>query len=429
LPLRPDNFFYFRLNFALMLIKDVSIIESGQLQPGRDILIDGGKITNVGRDLRDESDDEPIDGRGKLAIPGLINGHTHLAMNLLRGYADDMELMPWLQEKIWPLEAKINEEDVRWGVKLGCLEQIRFGITCYNDMYYFPDATAQATKEMGLRAFLSGVVFDMKPELLGQVEPFIRRWKGDDLITPAVGPHAAYTCSEETLLKAKEIADRHDVMVHIHLSETREEVDGFLLSKGKSPVEYLDSLGLLNSRLAAVHCVWISPEDCYLLAERKANVVSCTESNLKLTSGIAPLNTMMKAKINVCLGTDGASSNNNLSIFEEMKTTAIAQKNAYHTPADFSAEQIWHMATENAARAFGLNLGLRSGALADLALIDLKKPWFWPQSNIISHLVYSMAGGVDTTIVNGKVLMQNGVIPGEEEILEKAQERFLRLTS
>jgi 5-methylthioadenosine/S-adenosylhomocysteine deaminase len=412
-----------------MLIKNVSIIESGQLQPGRDILIDGGKITNVGRDLMDESDDEPIDGRGKLAIPGLINGHTHLAMTLLRGYADDMELMPWLQEKIWPLEARINEEDVRWGVKLGCLEQIRFGITCYSDMYYFPDATAQATKEMGLRAFLSGVVFDMKPELLAQVEPFIRRWKGDELITPAVGPHAAYTCSEETLLKAKEIADRHDCMIHIHLSETREEVEGFLLSKGKSPVEYLDSLGLLNSRLAAVHCVWISPEDCYLLAERKANVVSCTESNLKLTSGIAPLNTMMKAKINVCLGTDGASSNNNLSIFEEMKTTAIAQKNAYHTPAAFSAEQIWHMATENAARAFGLNLGLRSGALADLALIDLKKPWFWPQSNIISHLVYSMAGGVDTTIVNGKVLMQNGVIPGEVEILEKAQERFLRLTS
>jgi 5-methylthioadenosine/S-adenosylhomocysteine deaminase len=412
-----------------MLIKDVSIIESGQLQPGRDILIDGGKITNVGRDLKDESDDEPINGRGKLAIPGLINGHTHLAMTLLRGYADDMELMPWLQEKIWPLEAKINEEDVRWGVKLGCLEQIRFGITCYSDMYYFPDATAQATKEMGLRSFLSGVVFDMKPELLGQVEPFIRRWKGDDLITPAVGPHAAYTCSEETLQKAKEIADRHGSMIHIHLSETREEVDGFLLSKGKSPVEYLDSLGLLNSRLAAVHCVWISPEDCNLLAERKANVVSCTESNLKLTSGIAPLNTMMKAGINVCLGTDGASSNNNLSIFEEMKTTAIAQKNAYHTPADFSAEQIWHMATENAARAFGLNLGLRPGAFADLALIDLKKPWFWPQSNIISHLVYSMAGGVDTTIVNGKVLMQNGVIPGEEEILEKAQERFLRLTS
>ncbi|HPS92119.1 MAG TPA: amidohydrolase [Methanothrix sp.] len=412
-----------------MLIKDVSIIEAGHLQSGRDILIDEGKIANVGRDLMDESDDEPIDGRGKLAIPGLINGHTHLAMTLLRGYADDMELMPWLQEKIWPLEAKITEEDVFWGVKLGCLELIRFGITCYNDMYYFPDTTAQATKEMGLRAFLSGVVFDMKPELLDQVEPFIRRWKGDELIVPTVGPHAAYTCSEETLLKAKEIADRHDAMIHIHLSETREEVDGFLLSKGKSPVEYLDSLGLVNERLAAVHCVWLSPEDCHLLAERGANVVSCTESNLKLTSGIAPLNTMMQAGINVCLGTDGASSNNNLSLFEEMKTTAIAQKNAYHTPAAFSAEQIWHMATENAARAFRLGLGLRPGALADLALIDLKKPWFWPQSNIISHLVYSMSGGVDTTIVAGKVLMQNGVIPGEEEILEKAQERFLRLTS
>ena len=412
-----------------MLIKDVSIIKAGRLEPGRDILIEGGKIAAVGSDLKDESDDEPIDGRGKLAIPGLINGHTHLAMTLLRGYADDMELMPWLQEKIWPLEAKITEEDVFWGVKLGCLELIRFGITCYNDMYYFPDTTAQATKEMGLRAFLSGVVFDMKPELLGQVEPFIRHWKGDELIVPTVGPHAAYTCSEETLLKVKEIADRHDAMIHIHLSETREEVDGFLLSKGKSPVEYLDGLGLVNERLAAVHCVWLSPEDCYLLSERGANVISCTESNLKLTSGIAPLNTMMDAGINVCLGTDGASSNNNLSLFEEMKTTAIAQKNAYHTPADFSAEQIWHMATENAARAFRLSLGLRAGALADLALIDLKKPWFWPQSNIISHLVYSMSGGVDTTIVAGKVLMQNGVIPGEEEILEKAQERFLRLTS
>jgi 5-methylthioadenosine/S-adenosylhomocysteine deaminase len=429
LPLRPDNFFYFRLNFALMLIKDVSIIQSGELLAGQDILIVEGKIANVGRDLMDESDDEPIDGRGKLAIPGLINGHTHLAMTLLRGYADDMELMPWLQEKIWPLEAKITEEDVSWGVKLGCLEQIRFGITCYNDMYYFPDTAAKATKEMGLRAFISGVVFDMKPELLGQVEPFILRWKGDELITPAVGPHAAYTCSEETLLKAKEIADRHDAMIHIHLSETREEVDDFVLSKGKSPVEYLDSLGLLNSRLAAVHCVWLSPEDCYLLAERKANVVSCTVSNLKLTSGIAPLNTMMKANVNVCLGTDGASSNNNLSLFEEMKTTAIVQKNAYHTPAAFSAEQIWRLATENAAQAFRLNLGLRPGALADLVLIDLQKPWFCPQSNIISHLVYSMAGGVDTTIVNGKVLMREGVIPGEAEILEKAQERFLRLTS
>lgn len=412
-----------------MLIKDVSIIKAGRLEPVQDILIEEGRIASVGRDLKDEGDDEQIDGRGKLAIPGLINGHTHLAMTLLRGYADDMELMPWLQEKIWPLEAKITDEDVFWGVKLGCLELIRFGITCYNDMYYYPDVTAKATREMGLRAFVSGVVFDMKPEMLSQVEPFIRRWKDDDLITPAVGPHAAYTCSEETLLKAKEIADRHDCMVHIHLSETREEVDGFLMSKGKSPVEYLDSLGLLNSRLAAVHCVWLSPEDCYLLAERKANVVNCTVSNLKLTSGIAPLNTLMKANVNVCLGTDGASSNNNLSLFEDMKVTAIAQKNAYHTPAAFPAEQVWKLVTENAWRAFRLNMGLYPGALADLALIDLKKPWFCPKTNIISHLAYSMAGGVDTTIVNGKVLMRDGIIPGEEEILEKAQERFLRLTS
>jgi 5-methylthioadenosine/S-adenosylhomocysteine deaminase len=185
----------------------------------------------------------------------------------------------------------------------------------------------------------------------------------------------------------------------------------------------------LNSRLTAIHCVWLSEEDCYLLEKRKANVVSCTASNLKLASGIAPLNTLMKAGVNVCLGTDSACSNNNLSLFEDMKVTAIVQKNAYHTPAAFTAEQIWQFATDNAYRAFGLNNGMSVGSNADLALINLKKPWFYPQSNIVSHLVYSMAGGVDTTIVNGRVLMQNGIIPGEEEILEKAQERFIRLTS
>ncbi len=412
-----------------MLIKNVSILQSSRLLPGQDIRIEEGKIAQIGPGLPRERSDEVIEGKGMLAIPGLVNCHTHLAMSLLRGYADDMELMPWLEEKIWPLEARLTEEDIYWGVKLGCLELIRFGITCYNDMYYFPDTTAAATKEMGLRAFISGVVFDMKPELLSQVEPFIHRWKDDVLIRPAVGPHAAYTCSEETLLKVREIAEKHQVMVHMHLSETRKEVDGFLLSRGMSPVEYLDSLGLLNSRLAAIHCVWLSEEDCCLLERRGANVVACTVSNLKLASGIAPLNTLMKAGVNVCLGTDSASSNNNLSLFEEMKTTAVVQKNAYHTPAAFSAEEIWQFATDNACRAFGLNSGIRAGANADLALIDLKKPWFVPRSNIISHLVYSMAGGVETTIVNGRILMQNGIIPGEEEILERAQERFQRLSS
>jgi len=189
-------------------------------------------------------------------------------------------------------------------------------------------------------------------------------------------------------------------------------------------VEYLDSLGMLSERLTAVHCVWLSEEDCQLLAERNVSVVDCTVSNLKLASGIAPLNTLMKFMVNVCLGTDGPASNNNLNLFEEMKVTAIVQKNAYHTPAAFPAEQIWQMATENAYRAFGLNMGLKVGALADLILIDLHKPWLYPETNIISHLVYSMAGGVDTTIVNGRILMREGVITGEEKILEEAQKRF-----
>src|SRR5512136_1011983 len=169
-----------------MLIKDVSLLRSAALVKGRDILIEGNRIAKIGRDLRD---DEIVDGHGMLAIPGLVNSHTHLAMTLFRGYADDMALMPWLQEKIWPLEAKLTPEDIRWGVKLGCLELIRFGITCYNDMYYFMDESAAATKEMGLRAILSGVFFDSRPEFISEAESFLGRWQGDELITPVVGPH------------------------------------------------------------------------------------------------------------------------------------------------------------------------------------------------------------------------------------------------
>jgi 5-methylthioadenosine/S-adenosylhomocysteine deaminase len=213
-----------------MLISGVSLLRSGALAKDQDILIEKNRISKIGRDLKsglkgDLSDDEVIDGRGMLAIPGLVNSHTHLAMTLMRGYADDMELMPWLQEKIWPLEAKLTEEDIRWGVKLGCLELIRFGVTCYNDMYYFMDATAEATKEMGLRALSLGVIFDSRPDLPSEVEPFIRRWQGDDLIRPAIGPHAIYTCSGETLSWAADMARKYDVMLHTHLSETKGEVE------------------------------------------------------------------------------------------------------------------------------------------------------------------------------------------------------------
>ncbi|NMC10156.1 MAG: amidohydrolase, partial [Methanothrix sp.] len=341
----------------------------------------------------------------------------------------DMALMPWLQEKIWPLEARLSREDIHWGVKLGCLEMIRFGITCYNDMYYFMDETATATKQMGLRAILSGVVFDSRPEFKAEAESFIKRWKGDELICPAVGPHAIYTCSEETLAWARDTAEKNDIKIHIHLSETRGEVDDSVKKHGKSPVEYLDSLGLLSNRLLAAHCVWLTENDIRLLANRHVNVIHCPVSNLKLAAGIAPVDRLMTADVNVCLGTDGVSSNNNLDLFEEMKMAAILQKNACSRPEAMTAKDIWKIATENGYRATGLAMGLTEGALADLSLIDLRKPWLTPFSNILSHLTYSMAYGVDTTIVNGKVLMKEGIIPGEAEILERAQERFERLTS
>ena len=308
-----------------MLIKDVSLLVSGQLLKGRDVLVEENRITEIGRDLLADPSEETIDGHGKLAIPGLVNAHTHLAMTLFRGYADDMALMPWLQEKIWPLEARLTREDIHWGVKLGCLEMIRFGVTCYNDMYYFMDEAARATKEMGLRAFLSGVVFDSRPEFRKEAESFIKQWKGDDLISPAVGPHAVYTCSENTLLWAKEIAEKNDVLLHIHLSETRGEVEDSLKKYGKSPVEYLDSLGWLGPNLVAAHCVWLSDNDISLLARHKVNVAHCPVSNLKLAAGISPICDLQAAGVNVCLGTDGASSNNNLNLFEEMKVGSDGQ--------------------------------------------------------------------------------------------------------
>ncbi len=412
-----------------MLIKGVSLIQGGSTVKGRDILIEGKRIEKIGRDLPCNRSDEILDGRGMLAVPGLINSHTHLAMTLFRGYADDMALMPWLTEKIWPLEAKLTSEDIKWGVKLGCLELIRFGITCYNDMYYYMDETARTTKEMGLRAFLSGVVFDSKPQFKAEAESFIRAWKDDDLIHPAVGPHAIYTCSAETLRWAADLAEKNNAVLHTHLSETEGEVQASMKDHGLSPVDYLDSLGLLSPRLVAAHCVHLSDKDISLLASRGVNVAHCPISNLKLAAGIAPVEKLLSAGVNVCLGTDGASTNNNLDLYEEMKVTSVVQKNACSKSDALKASMAWKMATENGYKALGLDLGLREGALADLALINLRRPWFTPEANLISHLVYSMPGEVDTTIINGKVLMKGRVIPGEDEILAKAQERFEKLTS
>jgi 5-methylthioadenosine/S-adenosylhomocysteine deaminase len=230
-------------------------------------------------------------------------------------------------------------------------------------------------------------------------------------------------------MRAKDLAEKYDAMIHIHVSETKGEVEQSQKKHGQSPVMYLDSLGLLCDRLLAAHCVWLTKKDISLLVQRKANIAHCPVSNLKMAAGIAPIVDLLLAGANVCLGADGASSNNNLSLFEEMKTVAIVQKAACNRPDVLKAEEVWRMATANAYKAFGLDMGLREGCLADLSLIDMKKPWFCPQSNIISHLIYGMNGSVDTTIVNGKVLMRNGAIPGEEKILEKAQQQFERLTA
>lgn len=414
-----------------ILIKNVKLNNAIQ-----DIFIEGNKIAEISNNI-DHQADKVINGENKVAIPSFFNAHTHAAMTLMRGYSDDLPVQKWLQEKIWPLEEKITEEDVYWGARLACLEMIKSGTTFFNDMYWHFHGTARAVEEMGIRASISAVLIDMfdADESRKQIslnEKLYEEHKGySDRIQFALGPHAIYTVSERSLRWTKEFADEHNLKIHIHLSESEDEIKSCLDKHGKRPVEYLNSIGFLGENVIACHNIWLDDKEIDMLKENDVKLVHLPVSNMKLASGYFPYQKINKRGFKVALGTDGCSSNNNLNMLEEMKFASMKAKIRTMQATTMPAEEAFDLATINGAEMFDINAGkIEEGRLADLLLIDLNRPEMTPDFNTISNLVYSANGNcVDTTICDGKILMQEGYVEGEEKIINKAREVAIDLVN
>lgn len=400
-------------------------------------------IRSIGK-AESQSADVVLDGKGKIALPGLINTHTHLSMTLFRGFADDLQLQEWLEKKIWPLEAKLTGEDCYLGALLGSAEMIMSGTTSFVDMYFHMEDVARAVAESGLRGFLSYGVIDLfdsakakkEQELSQKFYEYVRNLN-NPRIRFALGPHAPYTCSAETLLWAKEFAERNDVILHIHVAETRREQADIQKQHGMRVVEYLDKIGALSRKMLAAHCVWLTKSEVGLLAKAGARVAHCPVSNMKLASGgVAPLPEMFDAGVPVGLGTDGAASNNTLDMFETMKVCALLHKAHRWDPTVLDAQRTLDLATIEGARALGTGHEVGSievGKIGDIILVNTAAPNMNPihgKSTVISDLVYSASSAnVDTTIVDGRVLMRNRQIESLNliEVQSKAGEAARRL--
>ncbi|BBO77599.1 N-ethylammeline chlorohydrolase [Desulfosarcina widdelii] len=361
---------------------------------------------------------ETIDACGGIVMPGLVNTHTHAAMTLFRGLADDLPLAEWLNDHIFPAEALLDADKVHAGTLLGCAEMILSGITCFCDMYLFEGAAARAAAAAGMRAVVGEVLYDFPSPNYGPIEKgfdctrlLIDTWKDDPLVSVAVEPHSPYLCAPDLLTEAANIARDNRVPLVIHLSETRKEVEDVRQKYGATPVGHLAELGVLAPNLLACHCVVLSDEDMDLLAEHDVKVSHNPESNMKLASGIAPVAELIRRGICTGLGTDGCSSNNNLDLFAEMDMAAKLHKASSLDPTVMDAATVLHMATIDGARALGLDRitgSLESGKKADIIVIDTNRPHLTPMYRPESHLVYAVGGSdVTATIVNGRVLMKD----------------------
>src|SRR5215213_7651663 len=405
------------------------------------VAVAGGRIVAVG--TRGEvvgrfAARETIDARGAAVIPGLINGHTHVPMSLFRGIADDLDLNEWLTKYIFPAEAKnVTEEFVRAGTQLGLAEMIRGGTTTYCDMYYFEDAIAEETERAGVRGLLGETVIDFPvpdnktwPAAMAYTERFVARWKGNRLITAAVAPHAPYTVSEAHLREVRAFSDRTGAPVVTHVAETRKEVEDITRDHGARPVEYLARIGFLSPRTVAAHTVHLTEGEINLLKQNGVGSVHNPQSNMKLASGVAPVPQMMRAGVLLGLGTDGAASNNDLSMWETMDLTAKLHKLSSNDPKVVTAEEALALATIGGARALHMDSDIGSlevGKRADLVVVDLDALHQTPRYNIYSHLVYATkASDVRTVVVEGRVVMRDRRLLTLNEALIKQRARAIR---
>jgi 5-methylthioadenosine/S-adenosylhomocysteine deaminase len=393
-----------------------------------DVLIEGNRIKMIG-DCSGQPAETVLDGRNKAILPTFHNAHTHAAMAYMRSYADDLELFTWLNDHVWPLESKVTEADVYDGARLACLEMIKSGTTFFNDMYWFWHGTARAVDEMGLRAALSAVFIDFddpvkaKAQMEQNEHLFTERTRYSDRVIFQLGPHAIYTVSEKSLRWCKEFADEHGLMIHIHLSETQKEVADCIAKHGMRPADYLDSIGFLGPNVAAAHCIWLEKSEMNLLAERGVKALHCPSSNMKLASGKFRFTDAVNAGMQVAIGTDGSASNNCLDMGSEIKMAALLEKHFTGNTTVLNAQTAWHAGTRACAEFYGLNSGIiAEGALADCMLVDLNNERLVPGHHLIADMVYSADSScIDTVICNGKILMQDRRVEGEEEIIAKGR--------
>ena len=410
------------MNQADILVYNGTILtmdDQNKIIPDGLLAISGNTIHHIGRGEKGSvSAEKELDTEGGLILPGLINSHTHAAMTLFRGLADDLPLMDWLNNYIFPVEGKMDDDFVRVGTLLACAEMIMSGTTTFCDMYLFEEEVARAAKEAGMRCLVGEVLYDFPSPNYGRVEngfiyteALIERWKGDSLINIAVEPHSTFTCGVELLVKANDLALRKGVPLIIHLAETRQELEEIDKRFGKRPAQHLKDLGLLGPHLIADHCVHVSKSEIELIADHKVSVVHDPESNMKLASGIAPVPEMIARGIRVGLGTDGCASNNNLDLFGEMDMAAKLHKAQKLDPTVMDAQTIIRMATIDGARVLGfeeLTGSLEVGKRADLIVIDINKPHLIPMYNPYSHIVYAASGhDVIHSIIDGRIVMED----------------------
>ncbi len=429
---------------AILRIEGAEIITmagAARVESGWTLEAVDGAITYVGPadGLRPAGEpDELIDGSGCLLLPGLVNAHTHAAMTLFRGAADDMPLDPWLREKIWPVEARLTDEDIYWGTTLGIAEMVRAGVTCFNDMYHQPRVGTRAAEDAGMRMCPSGVLLGILPtadDMLADAVEFTREYAAREecCIHPMLAPHAPYTCPREMLERVIAAALDLGVPIHIHLAETDENVRWAMDNYGRRPVQAMEEIGLFDAMVTAAHCVHLDAWDIEIVAARGVGVAHCPGSNLKLASGMAPAQALLQAGAPMGLGTDGCGSNNNLDLLEEARLAALIAKVREHDPTAVPAEAALRMATIGGAQA--LHLGdligsLEPGKRCDCILVDLQAPHLQPRHNLVSHLVYAaQPGDVCATIVNGRVLMRERELLtiDLDETIAKATESARRL--
>ncbi len=418
-------------NIEFLSLANGPVIERGSIR------IEGQKIVAVG-DVKPEPGDEILSGRDRLAMPGLVNSHNHAAMVLLRGYADDLPLMQWLNEKIFPAEERLTGEDIYWGTLLAHLEMIKGGTTSYADMYFFLEESIWAMEESGIRASLALGATDGDGRGEEKLANTLRIHKEfnhhlDGRLKIMLGPHSPYTCSEEYLRRNAEVSRENGIPIHIHIAETLNEMEIIEKNKGMRVVPYLNKIGLFDAKVLAAHMVHVSEEEMDILKEKNVGLSISTQSEMKLASGIAPVAAYLKKGLTVGLATDGASSNNDLDMWEEMRTTSFLQKVTEMDSTVLSPYETLTMGTIGSAKA--MDIGDEVGALepgkkADIILLDLKAPHFHPRNDLLSHLLHcGKAADVDTVIIDGKILMEKREMRtiDEEKIVFEAEKRAGKL--